>query len=233
MGALARSCTRAAAALVGLAALVSACGKLVGIQDTTTVAEAGVVVDASRDDAAGGDDDGSVDPLDGEVAPSDAGPCPADARAAPVRSAFVETSSGVHCGVAEAIEAADDQALGLDFDETTTTNAHFDGKFVTGCVGAQLQGTFPTVVVRARSVEKACGNDCTGTGCGTGMWFGLFVRTDAGPKWIATPTLTTSFADQTVRLPAAVATDPLVIVCRSSSAGDRNDVLVDFVGGCR
>jgi len=123
---------------------------------------------------------------------------------------------------------------------STTTPARrqqqfFDGKYVTGCVGVQLEGgPFSTLVVRARSVASACGNACAAgdAGCGTGDVFGVFQKTSPDPTWIATVAITSDFADHPLTLPPSVGASPSLVVCRSSASPERDDVEVDFVGAC-
>ena len=222
------------AVAVGVLTLAAGCASLIGLDSTTTIP---ADLEAAPADASTSDVE--QDPVDGEVTETIVEACAPSARVAPTKADAVATSSGKTCGLPDAVIAADDVPFGLDYDPASTENALWDERYVTGCVGLTfIGGPFRAVTVRARSASNACGNDCTpmpdsGTGCGTGQWFGLFFRAaDGKQKWVTTTKITSSFSEVTVGLPPSVGENPYLYVCRSSSNRTRDDVQVDYVAAC-
>jgi hypothetical protein len=207
---------------------VVGCGALIGLETTTTVEpdQEAAEATAALPDAGFSDVE---EPTDGEVTEASMEACAPAGRVSPTKAELVLKT----CGAADLVLVADEQSVGLDDDPEATVNTLFDTKYVTGCVGlAFTGGPFRALTVRARSRNGVCGNPCASTGCGTGHWFGLFVRKGAGHVWLATTTITTVYDDYTVTLPPSVGVNPYLYVCRSSANRTRDDVEVDYVAAC-
>jgi len=212
------------------------CASLIGLDSATTLPPTEAGTDPSPVD---GPSDDAGDLLDGEVTQVNVEACAPASRVSPTTTEVGQTTSGTTCGRPDSVLSADGVVIGLDYKEGP--DEKWGIRYVTGCVGVGfVGGPFSALTVRARAVRKACGNDCTdtpeaSTGCGTGHFFGVFVRgTDGGdPEWLTTKEISTSFEDHTVGLPPSVGTNPYLYVCRSSSNRLRDDVEVDYVAACR
>ncbi len=220
---------------IALATLIAAgCASVIGLETSSTV-----VPDASMPaDAGAVDANGQEDPADGEVMEASAEACAPTARVSPSTTEAVVTTSGKTCGLPDAVLEADGiTVFGLDDNPDATANEIWNGKFVTGCIGLGFTGgPFRAITVRTRAVNDACGNACVvipDAGCGSGQWFGLFVRKGSDPQWIATTQITSTFDEYTVSLPPSVGVDPYLYVCRASANRTRDDVQVDYVAACR
>ncbi len=203
------------------------CAALIGLETSDTIAPDASIAEAGISDG--------EDPIDGDLVEASGVPCGAGARVSPTKIDAVVTSVGKTCGRPDAVLSADDLPFRLDYEAHGTEDPSWDGRYVTGCVGLGFQGgPFKALTVRARAVRSACGNECVGDACGTGQWFGVFVRSSGAqtPLWITLTPITSSFADYTVPLPPSVGVNPYLYVCRSSANRTRDDVDVDYVAAC-
>lgn len=222
--------------VIGLLAAAAGCASLIGLETTTTIApDAASDVAVADAGAADATIEAAEDPADGEVTDASAEACAPPSRVSPSTVDAVVTTSGDTCGLADSVLDADGLTFGLDYNPSSTTNETWDTRYVTGCVGLGFTGgPFRALTVRARATPRACTNECTpGGGCGTGQWFGLFVRVGNTQKWITTTAITGTLADYTIALPPSIGADPYLYVCRSSANRTRDDVEVDYVAACR
>jgi hypothetical protein len=214
------------------------CASIIGLETATTIPEdASLAESGDRPDAADGAigdtaDASGGDPADGDVLEASAEACAPATRVAPTRRDLVGPQAAA-CGQADGVLTADDGIIAsLDIDLANIST--WGGKQVGGCVGVGFTGgPYRAVVVHARSVRKACGTDCTGTDCGTGRWFGLFLKKAGSlPTWITTTPITPVFGEYTLNIPPSAGVNPYLYVCRSSSAYTREDIQVDYVAAC-
>lgn len=226
---------------MGAVSAAAGCAAIAGIEETTTIAPEGGVPESSIDaslDAADAED--IIEIPDATPPPVDAALCAdAAARVKGSSAVIVATANGLTCGAAENVLVENEnKSVGLDWDQSVGgVGTRWEGdRAVHGCVGVAFDGDLTAVVVRARMVGTGCNNPCTTEGCNTYRYFGTWLRqADGGMHFIVQqPIERETYGEYVVLLAdGGVVTDPFVTICRTSLAPWRDDIDVDYIGGCR
>jgi hypothetical protein len=112
-----------------------------------------------------------------------------------------------------------------------TATATVDRTMVSACVRADFVAAAPTerVVVSARQVTGACGDECT-TACGTAPSLHVFTGDDRGYRRVASLTPGTELADEVVPVGDTIR---YVVLCRGSEPATHDDLEVDYLAAVR
>lgn len=232
--------------ILGCAVFVG-CAAIAGIEDTTTVPDAldattaDAVPDLASPDGTTPEDAGAEagEPFETPDAAkvADASACAAQIQA--VKAEALPNANGVVCGDPNRVLGAGNTLpVGLDYDPngpSLATRWGSGGAPVHGCVGVQFDAGLTSVVVRARMVDSACGQACSGTGCNSLHYYGAWLRVpDGGMELVDNISLEfDTLTDTVVQLAdGGVVMNPYVAICRTSLAIYREDIDLRYVGGC-
>jgi hypothetical protein len=211
------------------------------VPDGTLAPEAAVAVDGGDNDARrdGAGLDTGTPVRDASFEETTSGPRDAALESAAVDAAreacvstpvtvFDATPAGTCGSVCTASNALASDGAWAGLDCTGGGFATIDGVDVTACIAADF-GTvvnLDPVIVRARSIDNACGTACS-TGCNTGDAMLVFYGSTLGVYQYATAvTLVATFNDYPVTLGIAAR---YVLICRNGSGQFRDDVAVDSI----